>query len=783
MRLGGIAPRLALLVLLGAAAVLGGVSAYTYKVCRDIILDKVEENARNQAQATVNRIESVLSTLQKVPWSTAYALENAPLSKPEILRLGRRILADTPEVYATAVAFEPYGFDGKSLYYAPYLYRDGADIRETMLGGDSYRYFYQDWYQLPRELLRPVWTEPYFDEGGGNILMTTYSVPFWREADGERRFTGVVTVDVSLEWLRRIVSEVRVLETGYAFMVSQSGVYVTHPDMSLVLNETIFTLAEERHDSELRAVGRDMIRGGSRFVEAVSPTSGRAGFLFYAPLPSSGWSLGVFYPRDELLTDVRRMTAITTGLGVAGFLALAALAGIIAGSITRPLRRLSQATGEIAAGNLDAVLPEVKRDDEVRDLTRAFGHMTASLKDYIRDLTSTTAAKERIESELRIAHDIQMGILPKIFPPFPQHTQFDIFAGIVPAREVGGDLYDFFLLGEDRFCFLVGDVSGKGVPAAFFMAVAKTLMKAVADQVHTPGEILSKVNDDLAEENDSCMFVTIFCAVLNFRTGEVEWASAGHNPPVFVRAGGETGWLPVLREPVAGAMPGVRYTTERFVMNPGDTLFVYTDGVTEAMNGAEELYGEDRLLQTLAGLPGRPAREVIDAVGVSVAAFTGGAEQSDDITMLALRFQGGEVRDLTGGTQALRLPAVMESLEPLRVFVIERAAGHLPPEALSKVELALEEALVNIFHYAYPGGQGEVEVACPLSGEPGAFALSITDWGGVYDPLSEAAVPDLTAGLDEREPGGLGVFFIKTVTSHARYERRGEANVLVLAFG
>ena len=781
-RLRGVFLRLTLLVLLGAAAVLGGVSTYGYLVSRNILLEKVEESARNQALATVNRIESVLSTLQKVPWSAAYALENAPLTPAEIRRLSRRLLADTPEVFGTAVAFEPYSFDPKQLYYSPYFYRHGDEIRETMLGGANYRYFYQDWYQLPRELGKPVWTEPYFDEGGGNILMTTFSVPFFREEHGERRFAGVVTVDVSLEWLRRMISEVRVLETGFAFLVSGSGVYVTHPDMSLVLNETIFTQAESVDDRQIREIGRDMLRGGTRFVEVTEPSTGRHGFLFYAPLPSNGWSLGVFYPRDELLADVRRMTLVTGGIGLAGFLVLAGLAAAIGRSIARPLRRLSVAAGEIAAGRLDAALPEVKSDDEVRDLTLAFGHMTASLKDYIRDLTSTTAAKERIESELRIAHDIQMGILPKIFPPFPDHSQFDLYASIVPAREVGGDFYDFSLLCDERFCFLIGDVSGKGVPAAFFMAVAKTLLKAVAGQGLEPGELLAKVNEDLAAENDSCMFVTVFCAILDLASGQVSWASAGHNPPVLLRTGEPPAFLPTHREPVAGAMPGMTYTTERFVMAPGDSLFLYTDGVTEAMNAGGELFGEERLTDGLQALPAEvTAREMIDSVGQGIAAFTGGAEQSDDITMLALRFLGET--GAASATRSLRLPARLESLEPLRLFVDAEAAKVLDPALLPKVELALEEALVNVFGYAYPAGAGDVEVACPLPGEPGVFALSIMDWGGPYDPLSQTAAPDLTAGLDERSLGGLGVFFIKTVTSHARYERRDGANVLVLGFG
>jgi len=236
------------------------------------------------------------------------------------------------------------------------------------------------------------------------------------------------------------------------------------------------------------------VRGGTRYVPVKSHHTGKEGFLVYAPLPSTGWSLGVFYPRDELLASVNRLALVTAALGGGGFLALALLVAFIARGITLPLRRLTNAAREVAGGNLDAPLPELGAKDEVRELAESFGNMQTSLRDYIRDLTQATASRERMESELRIAHDIQMGILPKIFPPFPDRSEIDLFASLVPAREVGGDFYDFFPCGEDQFCFLIGDVSGKGVPAAFYMAVAKTLIKAVAESSNASG---SRVTDYL----------------------------------------------------------------------------------------------------------------------------------------------------------------------------------------------------------------------------------------------------------------------------------------------
>lgn len=233
-----------------------------------------------------------------------------------------------------------------------------------------------------------------------------------------------------------------------------------------------------------------------------------------------------------------------------------------------------------------------------------------------------------------------MGILPKTFPPFPDRTELDVFASILPAREVGGDLYDFFFINEHRFCFLVGDVSGKGVPAAFFMAVTKTLIKAVAEREQEPGRILARVNGELAADNDSCMFVTLFLAVLDTRTGRLGYANAGHPAPLLLRAGHPPELIASMEEPMAGAMPDIDYSTGTLDLVPGDALFLFTDGVSEAMNPDLELYSDDRLLETVAGQARAGARDLVQAVSASVTAWAGEAEQSDDITMLALRYLG-----------------------------------------------------------------------------------------------------------------------------------------------
>lgn len=640
MRLHGIAFRLASLTLVGATLILTAIVGYNYTVSRGMIVSLAEERGTLLAGSTAQHISGVFKAVQKVMKTISSSLEDGGLTKKQVNDLGQRILIDNPEIFGSAIAFEPYGFQSDSEYYAPYYYRSDNDIVFARLGSEDYQYFYMDWYQLPKELERPIWTEPYYDEAGSYALMTTYAVPFYRTRDGHKVLQGVATADISLSWMQKLISNLSNRESGYVFMLSRYGTFIAHPDTNLVMNETIFTAAESLERPQLREVGRRMVAGESGVVELKNmPLTGDS-FLYFSPLPDQQWSVGVVFPQKEIMADVSRLNRKVATLGVLGFVLLVLLITYLAGRITHPLRKLTVSANDMASGNLEAELPETTSKDEVGELTHSFQTMRDSIKDYIINLTETTAAKERIESELRIAHDIQMGILPKLFPAFPERKEFDIHAAIEPAKEVGGDLYDFFFVDEKNFCFLVGDVSGKGVPAAFFMAVTKTLLKVVAERILDPGEVLSKVNNDLAEDNESCMFVTLFLAVMDISTGEVRYASAGHNPPLLMAKGKDAEWIPPLNELVAGIMEDTNYTTQSMTMYPGDTLFIYTDGVTEAMDREQELYSEERLIEAMNRCRGKSAEQIIRTIEGALKDFTGGAEQSDDITMLAMQYLG-----------------------------------------------------------------------------------------------------------------------------------------------
>lgn len=350
---------------------------------------------------------------------------------------------------------------------------------------------------------------------------------------------------------------------------------------------------------------------------------------------------------DRKLIRSRIWSAVAKqqGLMFAIFLLSVLVAYVLVNRISQPLKQLAAHAGKLATQDFSEPetgpsdigrLPE-KSHDEVGELAESFITMERALRQSVRELKETTAAKERIESELKIARDIQMSMVPKIFPPFPHRPEFDLYATLVPAREVGGDFYDFFFIDENHLCFAIADVSGKGVPASLFMAVTRTLFRTTAGKVSGPDQILTLLNREMCRDNDSCMFVTVFCAVLDIRTGEVEYSNGGHNLPYFVNHDGikaleNTGGMAL------GLMEDVTYRSAKILLRAGDGLFLYTDGVTEAMDEGGNLFSERRLEDFLHHANGSSVTEIIRGAVDQVRSHAAGAPQSDDITALALKY-------------------------------------------------------------------------------------------------------------------------------------------------
>ncbi len=410
----GLAAQLILLILASTGIIFLAAFTYNLMASKQAIIEQVGENARHLTLETAYRIEAMLQAVQKVPGNLAAVLEDYPHRQTDLQRLLRSTVANNREVFGVAVAFEPYAFDPRHNYFCPYCFREGQEIKITYLGGESYRYFYYDWYQLPKELSQAMWSEPYFDEGGGNIIMSTYSVPFYRREGSMRRFRGVVTADLSLMWLQDLVSAVKIYQSGYAFLISRNGVFVTHPHTQWIMRESVFSLAEARGDPSLRRLGRDMIRGGSGFVPLLDFHSGQKSWLFYAPLPSTGWSLAVVIPERELFAEVYSLSRKIFGIILLGLLLLAVVIVAISKSIARPLRILARQTAAIAQGDFNATVPETGVR-EVANLAQSFNEMGRQLTDYIekrdfiRDTFGRYVTQEVVKRLLEDRDALEMG--------------------------------------------------------------------------------------------------------------------------------------------------------------------------------------------------------------------------------------------------------------------------------------------------------------------------------------------------------------------------------------
>ncbi len=440
--------------------------------------------------------------------------------------------------------------------------------------------------------------------------------------------------------------------------------------------------------------------------------------------------------------------------------------------LVKPLRQFADSAISIADGDLEAPLPEIQSEDELLQLRNSFEHMQHALKQHINDLQTTTASKERLQSELKIAHDIQMGMIPTTFP---QRQDLDLFASMTPAKEVGGDLYDFIIEGDELF-FIIGDVAGKGVPASLYMAVTRTLFRNLAGNYQSAANIVREMNHAIASTNDSFIFVTVFVGVLDMKTHYLTYCNAAHNAPVMITAEGECSLLEVETNLPIGVEDRYAYDEQQVDFPPGSALLLYTDGLTEAMyfssDGSRKLFGEHRVLHDVQKNCKASAIEVIDFLKQHVSVFADGTEQSDDLTMLFLRHG---IAQEAGTTPSRRLIMKNEMTEVgrLRTFFFSVCREHnIDDDTAKTLNLALEEWVANVINYAYPKGmRGHVEVTANVSDD--VLTLVIKDHGVAFDPTQHAEA-DIDAELEDRPIGGLGIHLVRTIMDIVEYQRTAD---------
>ena len=578
----------------------------------------------------VSNVETMLQLGKTVTFNNRSDIE-ANMDSPEhVFDTLEQILKINKRLAGCFIAFEPDYFKGQGRWFEAYAYyADSTHIDCRQIGSPQHDYFNGAWYQRGLSLERDddgYLTDLYYDDTVNSGMFCSYVVPVF---DRQGRKVGVYGVDLSYEVLHKTIDET---------MKDVRKEFLTDTRNCIASDDDIYFSIQIIDSKGTRIAGSDsldisMLQGEQELVDSELDMKDLKGTPYYInakQLGATGWTLVVFQHRDLVFAWGEVLAIVILFCMAIGCLVIFFFTTRSIRRATQPLGFLSDSAQEVAKGNFDASLPTFKHNDEVAQLRDSFGIMQQSLKQYMEDLKESTTAKASIERELDIAHNIQMSMLPKTFPAFPNRKDIELYAALVPAKAVGGDLYDFFIRDEKLF-FCIGDVSGKGVPASLVMAVSRTLFRNIAAHTAEPNHIVETMNKNICEGNENCMFVTLFVGVLDLQTGHLSYCNAGHDAPYI-----QDKLLPCDSNLPIGVTETCQYSNQETDLASGTTFFLYTDGLTEAENADRQLFGEQRITETITAFKGSP-KELIETMTAAVHKFVGDYEQSDDLTMLAFR--------------------------------------------------------------------------------------------------------------------------------------------------
>ena len=706
-----------LAIIILAALLLQLASIVQYQYTRSMLIRELEDRMGSELSFKTGCIRN---TLWEAEWTMQEHLGEMQehLSHPDSLfEVTRSLIQVNPYAVGGCMAFVPDYYPSKGRLFEPYAYKEDGVIRVTDIGNDGHDYTTHPAFRSVVERLEDEWSDPYLY--GGNTRLTTYSYPLM---DRNGTLAAVCGLDLDLTWLRDTLNANMLYPSSFGLLLTKTGDLVIGPPSDYARQEVvdrIVDLVRNASDGDVHTLGRkDRIIG---FRDAGK--RGKA-FVYFSTLPEDpGWTVALVSYADEVFAPANRLRLINFLMFLAGLTIFFFIIFLFA----RNANRLQRA--------------EVDR--------------------------------ARIGTELRVARNIQESMLPKHFPAFPDRNDIDVFGSVIPAKEVGGDLFDFFIR-DGKLFFCIGDVSGKGVPAAMLMAVIHSVFRVVSASEDDPSRIMGILNRESSRNNESNMFATFFIGVLDLASGGLRFCNAGHDRPFLL--GKTVEELPVEANLPIGAFSDFEYGTQECLIPAGSTLFLYTDGLTEARNPQRELYSSARLSETLrAAGPVKDSRSLVDKMEGEVDRFVDGAVQSDDLTMLAIRYSGPGV--FPG--EKLSLENDVRQVTRLSEF-LKGVSGrlNLSAKTANDIRLAVEETVVNAMNYAYPDGRkGEILVEAETDGK--ALTFTISDAGAPFDPT---AVPDADTTLpaEDRPIGGLGLFLVRNLVDTMHYDRVNDRNILTL---
>ena len=532
---------------------------------------------------------------------------------------------------------------------------------------------------------------------------------------------------------------------------------------SMLVLDRNFNIISHHDEHDGACITRAEIEGAKEGERFVAKVRGVESFCIYSF--TEGYYILAAQPVQEATFSRDIAVWVMAFMEILVFAALfAAIYHLIKTQIVDNILEINRSLALISKGNLDVTV-DVRENEEFASLSDDINTTVSTLKHYIDE------AEARLDKELEIGRQIQHSALPSVFPPFPNRKDFDIYALMDAAKEVGGDFYDFYMQGENRLIFIVADVSGKGIPGAMFMMTSKTLIKGLMESGKEIDEAFTQANRELCAGNDAGMFVTAWMGALDLQTGMLHYVNAGHNPPLIRRKNGAFEYLRTRPNFVLAGMDGVRYKKHELQLFPGDDIFLYTDGVTEATDANQQLYGEDRLAEKLSASDKHKTDELCRNIRSDIDLFVGEAPQFDDITMLCIKINHIE------NENSITTYPEMASVSTVAEFVEKRLEKwQVGLRTANRVQVALDEIYSNILRYS---GASESRVSVALGDD--CVMLDFEDNGRPYDPTA-AADPDVTLSAEEREIGGLGIFMVKKSTRSMEYAYADNKNKLKLVF-
>ena len=650
--------------------VMGLASFVLYEMTSGLVEEEEMDLYESKLDVSVQKVRRVISDVY-VASSNLVPLIEESLDQPDrMFTLVERLVSLNPRIRSCGISFVADYYPQKGHWYCPYaVRRDSTKVEVKSVGSADYDYLTAEWFTEALEAKEGYWSKPYYEGNDSITPLVSYMTPI---RDKQGRTVAILGADVSLDWfsdvLIRMMKKTAHLRDSiptdtqqqrkdngkdqlghyYSFIIDGKGTYLAHTDKKHILKDNFLEETASYPDTLANYLCRQMIAGKKGYYPNYDEDDentksliirGRSVYLFYAPIEHTNWSMALALPAFDI-----KGFGIVVGVILLLLISLALLAVYFVGRriikrTAKPLHQLATSAGEVAKGRFDTPLPTIKHNDEIHMLRDSFGNMQQSLTKYVEELKTTTASKAAIENELKVAHDIQMSMLPKIFPPYPDRDDIDIAGSLTPAKDVGGDLFDFYIR-DEKFFFCIGDVSGKGVPASLVMAVTRSLFRNVSAHVSEPSEIVRTLNDALVENNETNMFVTFFVGVLDLKTGQMNYCNAGHDSPLLIGDG--VGMLPCDSNLPLGVMSGWTFSSQEIDIHPQTVVFLYTDGLTEAEDIHHAQFGDQRVIEVAEQL--LPDGEhmpstIISRMSHAVQTFVGDAEQSDDLTMLAIKYK------------------------------------------------------------------------------------------------------------------------------------------------